>query len=154
MSMPTMSIEYDYDKREIRIPVRVYKESSEDKDFKVLTPPVAIPSGTWELLWMLDTESCGFARFDWPGVKKCFDDVPNLVLEPLTGSLGVNYNFRVRASNTIKKEAKGNVCQVTLNFLENGTDDEFGHDPTIAVTLDPVGGGHRRPHRKPTCDPV
>jgi hypothetical protein len=153
MTMPIMSIQYDYDKREIRIPVRVYKENSEDEELKVLTPPVAITPGNWDLYWVLDTESCGFASFDAPGVTKCNEgDVQHLKLSCMTKEPG--YNCWAKVHNSV---TEANGCRVWLNFLPKGggvgNGKPFSHDPTIAVTLDPVGDRGKH-HCSPAAEPA
>ena len=126
-----MSIQYDYEKREIHIPVNV------DSKLNFLTPPVAVPLGEWNLFWELDEESVKYVFFVLPGVEKRNpDDLPRVTLECQSQTLEPNC-----CPAKVKNGAKApNGASLDLWFQSDENGKRFAHDPTIAVTLDPVGG--------------
>jgi hypothetical protein len=129
----TLSIDYDLEKREIHIPVRI------DSQLNVLTLPVAVPAGQWTLCWDVDVESVKYANFVLPGVERQGSLAPHLELECKYSELKGNC-CRAAATNTVEHT---NGCAVDLYFQGHDNGVRFSHDPTIAVTPDPLGGGKK-----------
>jgi len=140
-----LTVEYNYETREIQIPVHV------EKDGGVWTPPVAIPECSeqcWVLHWKLDDASKERVRFS--GFEEVDFDVP----EPLDLELLDLEDVYCRLKATCKDTRK-KFASLYLLFSPKGESinngKEFRHDPTIAVTLDPVDG---RSCRAPKADAV
>ncbi len=71
-----MSVLYDVAERKIHISVFI------DSNMNVLTPPVAVPAGDWNLCWEIAEGSMDFANFHPRGVEKIEPDmVPMATLE-------------------------------------------------------------------------
>ena len=138
-----MSIDFDYQKHEIRIPVRV--ESG-----LIWTPPVAIPQGQWKLFWELDEGSGKALNFCYPGVQKHDHTLlPNLQWECKPEEIEP-----LRCPVTVDNAAGSpNGCALDIHFDYLLLGLRFKHDPTIAVTPDPLGGG-RKPYPGVPADAV
>jgi hypothetical protein len=123
-----MSVLYDAAEQKIHISVFI------DSQMNILTPPVAVPAGDWNLCWEIDEGSMDFANFHPRGVEKVDPDmVPMAELELLDASGGF---CRAQLSNRVPHT---NGFPVYLFFMPpNGNNKVFKHDPTIAVTKDPM----------------
>ena len=147
-----MSVKYDYKKREIHVYVRIRKVKGQSKP-RISTPPVAIPSGEWKVCWELDEKSVKYARFNAPGVTKhSAGDLPFLELACQCEDIKPHL-CPASVKNTTVKPEDAALGALDLFFQGNDNGEVFPHDPTIAVTLDPVGG-HRKPRHAPRAAPV
>lgn len=133
MSPIDQTVRYDLEKKTIHVPVWV------DSELKPVTPPVAVPPGTWEVCWELDKESNKYAHFVMPGVKKCDridkkEWVPKLKLECK------HVDGNCCPATLQNKVEYPNCCPIDL-YIESHANKKlkFTHDPTIAVTADPYG---------------
>jgi hypothetical protein len=138
--MPKVLVEYDLETREIHIPVYLYPPEPGGTMPQVVTPPVAIPSGDWHLCWEIDEESMEWAIFHPRGVEKIDPTLtPRATLE-LLDALGSS--CRVKVSNSVLVT---NGFGVNMFFVPPDTNGEPfpPHDPTIAVTQDPLDPPNR-----------
>jgi hypothetical protein len=125
-----MFIIYDYKNCEIHIPVRV--ESG-----LIWTPPVAIPQGQWRLLWELDEDSGKALKFCKPGVRKRDETlIPYLKWECKHKEIK-DLCCPVTVHNSADQP---NGCALDIHFDYYVLGLRFKHDPTIAVTPDPIIG--------------
>lgn len=130
-----LSIDYYYESREIHIPVRV-------EAGLIWTPPVAVPTGTWKLYWELDEDSGKYLQFCAPGVgKHDATAVPSLKLECKLEEIQP-LSCPATVTNTVDHP---NGCSLDISFKHHVHGLRFKHDPTIAVTPDPLGCGEPQP---------
>jgi hypothetical protein len=129
-----MCVRYDLGERKIYIPVYFYPPVSTGVEPEAVTPPVAVPWGEWHLCWEIDEDSMELAHFHPRGVEKVDPAmVPNASLEVVEAAKGI---CLAKLTNGVSTT---NGIAVNLFFLppnENGQ--PFVHDPTIAVTKDPL----------------
>jgi hypothetical protein len=133
--MTKVLVEYDLENKEIHIPVYLYPPAPGETDLQIVTPPVAVPRGDWHLCWEIDEESLKLAIFHPQGVEKIDPSLtPRATLE-LLDALGSSCRARVSNPIPVMNSFRANMFLVPPDT--NG--DPFPpHDPTIAVTQDPL----------------
>lgn len=133
-----MSVEYDLvsaEDRTIYVPVFVRSQ--------VYTPPLAIPKGTWKVIWQLDPDSLQYAKFIYPGIEKQdSNSVPQLIIED--NWVGIDQDHC--AARLINRAEEPDSCSMYLCLV--GSQGTFKHDPTIAVTKDPLDPPTSPPRRE------
>jgi hypothetical protein len=127
-----VTVRYDMGKMEIYVPVYVEKPHDNSQLPQVCTPPLVIPQGTWTVIWQLAPSE--YAQFDNAGVTK--HDPEDLANLDLTCEVSEDRRtITATATNNVKAP---NACGVDLHFLDPALNKSFTHDPTIAVTPDPL----------------
>jgi len=128
-------VEYDLENKEIHIPVYLYPPAPGEEDLQIVTPPVAVPRGEWHLFWEIDEVSLELAGFHPNGVKKIDPFLtPRAPLDLVDVSVS---SCQARISNPVPvmNSFRANMFLVLPD--SNGKPLP-PHDPTIAVTQDPL----------------
>lgn len=137
-----MTVEYDYKNRVIQIPVYV------EEGGRVLTPPVAIPGchpenppeAAWTLQWNIHPESPKQPQLLGVRKKEFLPPAAEwLKLEMKVG--GPDCQARV----TSTADHASCAC-LELILPDDGNGKPIYHDPTIAVTLDPIDPTRGKPY--------
>jgi hypothetical protein len=145
-----LSVEYDLvsaEDRTIYVPVRVSPPTLGSGDPLVWTPPLALPKGTWKVIWQLDPESLQLAKFIFPGIEKHDpNSVPQLIVE--NNWIGTDHDHcAVTLTNQTNEVEEPASCSMDF-YLEKPQGGTFTHDPTIAVTKDPLDPPTHPPRKR------
>lgn len=131
-----ITVRYDAKDNKIYVPVYAGTPNSNSQTPPICTPPLVIPRGIWTVIWQLNPSK--YAQFGDKGVtKQNPEDVWNFDL-----TCSVSEDRWMITAIAINNAKVPNACRADIHFLDLILNKPFTHDPTIAVTPDPLEPPH------------
>ncbi|HEV8579293.1 MAG TPA: hypothetical protein VGX68_09440 [Thermoanaerobaculia bacterium] len=136
---PEPTVTFDAENMTVTLKVVVFLPEGAE-DIVIETAPAAIPHGNWTFVWVLDVSTSGLiAEFADPGI--ILGSLPPLV-RVLKAPSGTAETWTAQLRNEVQSANAFNYdIAVDWHLLEDNVIRNVTiHDPTIAVTTDPIGG--------------